>query len=80
MYLNKSFIFPLGVVNYLLNLVWFGLFVLWHTKLRGLLNAKYIFVEKRWKDKMVHTILKCTSPKLNIIERLEFEHTSISSQ
>ena len=49
--------------------------------LRGLFNAKAIFVEElhcyyltySWEDTSVHTYPQGISPKVNVIERLEFE-------
>ena len=59
---------------------WF-LGIWWHINLCGLFDTKTILVEEQqlyylnysWEDKGVRTFLKCISPRVNVIEWLEFE-------
>ena len=66
---------------YLLGLVWFGFFLLWHINLCRLFNAKPILLEEQkwyylthsWEDKGVNTFPNVICLKVNIIAQLEFE-------
>ena len=57
------------------------LFVKWHINLCRLFYAKAILLEEQswyylthsWEDKGVHTFPKGICPRVNVIERLEFE-------
>ena len=53
----------------------------WHINLLGLFNAKYILLGVQWyylthrsENKWVHAFPNGIFPKVNVIERLEFEH------
>ena len=64
------------------NYWWFSSFVNWYINIQGLFNAKVILVEEllwyaltdSWGDKWLHTFPKGISMKVNLIDRLDFDH------